>query len=338
MKAAILTEINKPLIVDEVELTDLQIGQVLIKITKSGLCGAQIQEIKGLKDNAKFLPHLLGHEGCGIVQETGPGITKVKKGDKVVMHWKKGSGIESNFPTYIWKNKKISSGKITTLSECAIVSENRITKIDNQIDDVFCALLGCGLSTGLSVINNEANLKFGESVLILGAGGIGINCILAAALSYAFPIVAVDINEQKRTLAEKNGAEFFEIKDLEKLFDKHKKFDCIIDTCGNLDLVSKCIPFLSEEGRCIFVAQPKANSSLIISNPIKFFSTKGLIFKTTQAGNFNPDTDIPRYSKLYKNKAINVDKIVTDYYNLNEINEAITKLTIGNPGRIMINI
>ena len=100
-KAAILTEIGKPLVVSEIETTELKVGQVLIKILMSGLCGAQLQELAGLKGNSKFVPHLLGHEGCGIVEEIGPGVTTVKVGDKVVMHWRKGDGIESDFPTYI---------------------------------------------------------------------------------------------------------------------------------------------------------------------------------------------------------------------------------------------
>lgn len=338
MKAAILTEINSPLKIENIELTDLKIGQVLVKIIKSGLCGAQIQEIKGLKGNAKFLPHLIGHEGCGIVEEIGDGVTKVKKGDKVILHWRKSSGIESDFPCYILNNKKISSGKITTLSEYSIVSENRITKVSHEISNDFCALLGCGLSTGLSVVNNEANIKFGESVLVLGCGGVGLNCIFASKLSHASPIIGVDLNKSKQYLTNKNGGEFYYVDDLKLLFDKYKKFDCIIDTTGHFELVSKCIPFLSEQGRCIFVSQPKENSSLTITNPINFFSTKGLTFKTTQAGGFDPDIDIPKYIKLYLNKIINVDNIITDFYNLEQINEAVAKLMSGASGRIIINI
>lgn len=338
MKAAILTEIDKPLKIENIELTDLKIGQVLIKNIKSGLCGAQIQEIKGLKGNAKFLPHLIGHEGCGIVEQVGDGVNKVKKGDKVILHWRKGSGIESDFPSYIFNNKKISSGKITTLSEYSIVSENRMTKVNNEVSDDFCALLGCGLSTGLSVVNNEANIKFGESVLVLGCGGVGLNCIFASKLSHASPVVGVDISKYKQNLTIKNGGEFYHTDDLKLLFDKYKKFDCIIDTTGHLDLVSKCIPYLSEQGRCIFVSQPKENSSLIITNPINFFSTKGISFKTTQAGGFDPDVDIPKYIKLYLNKVINVENIITDFYNLEQINEAVAKLISGNAGRIIINI
>ena len=124
MKAAILEQIDAPLSVREVELTELKFGQVLVKVLVSGLCGAQLHEIKGHKGNAKFLPHLMGHEGCGIVEEIGLGVTTVEPGDKVVMHWRPGSGIESPFPNYILDGKTISSGKVTTLNEYSIVSEN----------------------------------------------------------------------------------------------------------------------------------------------------------------------------------------------------------------------
>lgn len=339
MNAAILTEKNKPLLIDEISIEEpLSFGQVKVKILTSGLCGAQLQEIAGLKNNEKFMPHLLGHEGCGIVEEFDKNVKKVKKGDKVILHWRKGSGLEADFPKYRWKDKIISGGKITTLSEYAIVSENRLTVVDQSINNYFCALLGCGLSTGFNVVNVEANLKFGESVLVLGCGGVGLNCLLASKLSLGSPIVGVDINPAKKTLVESNGCYFYDLCDLKLVLDKYKTFDCIIDTTGNLDLVSSCVPHLSERGRCIFVSQPKPNSSLLITNPSKFFSSDGLTFKTTQAGNFNPDVDIPRYVKLYLEKIINLDKIITDYYCLNDINKAFDKLKSGSAGRIMINL
>src|ERR1035437_6435377 len=129
MKAAILESIDAPLVVAEVGLTPLTFGQVLVKVLVSGICGSQLQEIAGNKNNAKFVPHLLGHEGCGIVEDIGVGVTKVKKGDKVVMHWRKGDGIEADFPTYMFKGKTMRSGKVTTFSEFSIVSENRITPV-----------------------------------------------------------------------------------------------------------------------------------------------------------------------------------------------------------------
>src|SRR3990167_2386715 len=99
MKAAILVELNQPLVVDNIQLPNkLNYGQVLVRVVCSGICGSQLGEISGVKGDDKFLPHLLGHEGGGIVEKVGPGVTHVKKDDHVVMHWRKGVGIESSVP------------------------------------------------------------------------------------------------------------------------------------------------------------------------------------------------------------------------------------------------
>src|SRR3989344_9087925 len=164
MKAAVLENINGPLTIGEVALTDLLFGQVLVKVLVSGICGAQLQEIAGNKGNAKFVPHLLGHEGCGKVEEIGPDVTRLKKGDKVVLHWRKGDGIESPFPTYLYKGRKMPSGKVTTFSEYSIVSENRASVVSEDIPNDFCALLGCSLSTALSTVEKEARVQKGERV------------------------------------------------------------------------------------------------------------------------------------------------------------------------------
>ena len=331
-KAAILTELNSPLTVDYVETTELSVGQVLVKILTSGLCGAQLQEISGLKGNAAFLPHLLGHEGCGIVQDIGPGVSTVKIGSKVVMHWRKGAGIESSFPIYKYNNKKISSGKVTTLSEYSVVSENRLTAVNENTSPELCALLGCGLTTALGVINNEANLKFGESILVLGAGGVGLNLIQAAKLASAYPIYSFDAADKKH-ISILNGATEF-VNDLSKL----KNVDVIIDTTGNQKVIQSAMSVLGESGRFILVGQPKPDQEIIIPNGNKLFDGDGKTIKATQGGKTIPSIDIPRYVKLYNAGIINTNNIITHRLKLDNINEAINILKSGNAGRIIINI
>ena len=342
MKAAILEKLDSPLSIKDGELTPLKIGQVLVKVLVSGLCGAQIQEISGLKGNANFLPHLLGHEGFGIVAEIGPGVTKVKVGDKVIMHWRKGDGIESEFPTYIFEGKKISSGKVTTLSEFSIVSENRLTSVPQETPEYLCALLGCGLSTALGVINNEANLKFGESVMIIGCGGVGLNLIQASKLASAFPIIGVDSFEDKRDFVEKETKYFINtsndnISDYLKSIDI-KNIDVIIDTTGKSDVISKTIPYLSENGRYIMVGQPKPGEDVKIINASTMFLGNGKTIKATQGGKTSPSDDLPKYIKLNKAGYLNIDNIVTHEFRLEEINKAIDLLKSGKTGRIMIKM
>lgn len=337
-KAAILTEIDKPLVVSEIETTELKVGQVLIKNLMSGLCGAQLQELAGLKGNSKFVPHLLGHEGCGIVEEIGPGVTTVKVGDKVVMHWRKGEGIEADFPTYIYNEKKMSSGKVTTISEYSVVSENRITTVPSETPEELCALLGCGLTTALGVINNEVNLKFGESVMIIGTGGVGLNLIQGASLANAYPIYAVDVVENKKELAMSLGATKYVNSTIEKISDvlSKNKVDVIIDTTGNAKVIEENLNYLSNTGRFILVGQPKPGKEITIQNAYSLFDGNGKTIKATQGGKTNPTEDIPRYVNLQKSGKLSVDKLVTHYFELEQINQAFETLKGGTAGRIMI--
>lgn len=341
MKAAIIGQINSPLTIENLTLPDvLEFGQVLVKVNVSGLCGAQLQEIAGEKNNAKFMPHLTGHEGSGIVEKIGPGVNKVKPGDKVILHWRKGGGIESNFPSYMMGDRKLSGGKVNTIAEYAVVSENRMTPVPSDIDDEFCALMGCGISTSFSVVNKEADVKFGESVLVIGCGGVGLGCISASRMLHASPVIGVDINKEKYQLVKKNGADhFFDAEgSIEYLKEKNIKIDCIIDTVGNLDLVSRFLSFLSDQGRCILVSLPKKGTSLTVEDPNRLFGTEGQRILTTQAGGFDPDTDIKRFVKLYQMGRIDYKSLITHRFKLDEINEAISTLKSGEAGRIMIEI
>jgi len=335
-RAAILTELNSPLVVEDISPQDLNYGQVLVKVIVSGLCGAQLQEIKGLKNNKKFLPHLLGHEGCGQVVAIGSGVTKVKPGDKVIMHWRKGTGIESDFPKYHFGSKTIGGGKVTTLCEMSIASENRLTVVPQDTPETLCALLGCGLSTALGVVNIEARVRFGESVLVLGCGGIGLNIILASRMVNAGNIYGIDITEEKRSMVEQFGASYINIKD--QNLDIKEAIDCIIDTTGDLGLVSKYLPLLSSQGRCILVSLPKTDTCLHVTNPMNLFNESGQCIKTTQGGGVQPEYDFVRYIKVFKDKKDLLDRIITHTFSLADINTAVQLLQAGHAGRIMINI
>ncbi len=117
-KAAVLVENRKPLVIDTIETSPLQFGQVLVKLFCSSICGAQLNEIDGIKGKDSFLPHLLGHEGTGEVLEYGEGVTTVAQGNRVVLHWRKGSGIHAPTPKY--KSNKlgtVNAGWVTTFNE-----------------------------------------------------------------------------------------------------------------------------------------------------------------------------------------------------------------------------
>ena len=334
MKAAVLEKLNYPLAIREVFPTQLLPGQVYVKVLASGLCGAQLHEIRGHRGNEKFLPHLMGHEGCGTVKEVGPGVTTVQEGDKVVMHWRPGSGIESEFPKYHLGEKIISSGKCTTLSEFSIVSENRLTKVPHDTPTVLAAMLGCSLTTALGIIDNECNLKFGESVAVIGCGGVGLNLIQAAKMKSAYPVYGVDINDKMFDLTHQIGVDIFTC-DLEFI---PEKVDVILDTTGVPEVISKAFDKLAPSGRLIMVGQPAPGTDLNIFNPLSMFDGQGKSIRASQGGGTKPDEDIPRYIKLANREMLDFNTLHTDTFALDNINDAFDLLKTGNAGRIIIKI
>ncbi len=344
MKAAILNKLKQPLIIDEVELPKkLLPGQVLVKVLYSGICGSQIGEINGVKGEDKFLPHLLGHEGSGKVIETGPGVRFVKKDDKVIMHWRKGQGIDSSPPVYSWKKRKLNAGFITTFNEYAVVSENRLTIVPNGLGMDIAPLLGCAVTTGLGVINNNAKIRIGESVVVFGAGGVGLNIIQGAAMCSSYPIVAVDIFDNRLEMASKFGATCLinskKTSDLGSMITnivKGSGADVVIDNTGNTDMINLAYSLTKPDGRTILVGVPEKGDNISIFSLDLHFDK---ILTGSHGGEADPTKDIPRYVNLYKNKKLELDSLITDRFCLDEINIAIEKIKNGKTaGRCLIEM
>lgn len=327
MKAALLVEHGKPLELAEIESEPLSYGQVLVRIISSGICGAQLQEIDGHKMGGP-LPHPLGHEACARVIEVGPAVRQVRVGDKVCCHWRKGDGIESDFPKYRYGDKIITSGKVTTFSEYAVCSENRLTPVSNDTPDDLVALLGCGLSTALGTIEQEANLKMGESVLIIGCGGLGLNLILAAKMRQASYIMGVDVHESKMDAALDMGA------NAACMAVEGIAFDVVVDTTGNAGAMMRGLDSLAPNGRFIMVGQP--NGDVILPSAKRMFEGEGKTIKATQGGMFRPSHDIPRYVRLHQAGLLNLDGIITHRIPLSDINQGIDLVRNGQAGRVLI--
>lgn len=348
MIAAVHTKVNAPLSIMEVSVPAvLDYGQVLVQVLASGICGAQLQEIAGHKGDPKHLPHLLGHEGVGIVKRCGFGVSRVKNGDKVVMHWRKAAGTDAPAPIY-WNTHNattpVRAGKITTFNQEAIVSENRLTPVPEDTPNELCALLGCGLSTALGTMERDAAVKFGESVMIIGFGGLGVNLLLAARLAGATPITVVDVHESKRKQAIKMGADFFLNSGV------HTRPACpdrrpadwspsvIIDTAGSPASILWAMPLLADSGRYILVGQPKPDEAITIANARHLFDGEGKTLKATQGGGFKPDVDIPRYVRLHKAGLLNLKGIITHRIRLEDINEGLDMVRKGEASRVLVKM
>lgn len=343
MIAAVLYKQKSPLIIEKLFHSKLDYGQVLVKIFSSGVCGRQIQEIYGHKGKDKFLPHTLGHEGGGKVLKIGPGVSKCKPGDRVVLHWRPSKGIQSVFPYYLNKKKKrIGSGLISTFSSESVVSENRLTVIKEKINYDTLALLGCSLTTALGIVNKEANIQIGQSVLISGAGSVGLSLVQACQLVSANPVIVSDIKQKKLNFAKKLKADFTincskkDIVDEVMKINGSKGIDYIFETSGNVDVIKNCYDLLAPNGRLVLVGQPSHNEKITLQNLQNNFQGK-MIFDS-QGGLTDPDYDIFRYINLIKNKKLFPEKIVTNNIKINNLNKYIKMIHRGEIlGKTIIN-
>jgi len=341
MKAAILVKQKAPLEIAEIELPQkMEYGQVLVRVLFSSICGAQLNEIDGVKGEDKFLPHLLGHEGSGLVEETGPGVTKVKKGDRVVMHWRRGDGLQGPTPKYLWGGKTVNAGWVTTFNEYAVSSENRLTPITNQTDLKTATLYGCALTTGYGVVHHDSHLKSGESLVVFGAGGAGSGIIMMAKLINAYPLVAVDINKFKLNEALKMGASHSLLnspkirQDLEKILGLQGA-DVTIDTTGINAVRELAYETASTAGRTILVGVPKKGEKMAIDSfPLHFDKALTGSF----GGDVNPSLVIPRLIKLEEQRILRPEKMITKTYPLLKINEAIKEVRTGDVIRVAIRL
>ncbi len=341
MKAAILVESRKPLEVADIKLPEqLAYGQVHVKIHFSGICGAQINEIEAAKGPDKFLPHLLGHEASGTVLRIGPGVKTVKPGDRVVLHWRPSAGIQSEAPKYDWNGRTVNAGWVTTFNEEAFISENRLTVIPDTFPLRLAPIFGCAITTATGVVNNDAQVKIGQSVVIFGCGGVGLNIAQAADLVSANPIVGVDILDNKVELGLRWG--LTHAFNSTKTSDIHQKIleivgargaDVVIDTTGISSVIEMAYELTSPDGRTILVGVPREKVS-IYTLPLHFKK----ILKGSEGGGVVPDVEIPRLIRLTDRGRLKLDGLYTHEFSLDDINEAIRVFRSGEAGRVLINM
>lgn len=341
MKAAILVQQKQPLVIDEIHLPKtLSCGQVLVKIAYSGICGSQLGEIDGVKGPDAYLPHLLGHEASGYAIDAGPGVKKVKPGDHLVLHWMRGSGMEAEPPAYTWQGRKVNAGWITTFNEFAIVSENRLTVIPSSVDGKIAALFGCAVTTGLGVVVNNAKLKPGESIVVFGAGGIGLNVIQGAALTSANPIIGVDIHDNRLALAKEMGATHLLNARKCNLQEEIRKIvgtagvDVIVDNTGIPKMIELAYDLTGQKGRVVLVGVPrKGNTISLYSLPLHF----GKQLSGSHGGETDPSEDIPRYLRMLDAGKLALAPLITNEFPLERINDAIAMMRSGEmAGRCMV--
>jgi S-(hydroxymethyl)glutathione dehydrogenase/alcohol dehydrogenase len=341
--AAILVESRSNLVVEEILLPPgLKYGQVLVQVHYSGICASQVHEIDATKGPDRFLPHLLGHEGSATVLAVGDGVTSVNTGDNVVMHWKPGRGIQSANPSYRWGDLAINAGSVTTFNSHAVVSENRITRIPADFDLRLAPLFGCAITTAFGVVGNDAKVKIGESVVVFGAGGVGLAAIQAANMTSAFPIIAVDLVGEKLAAALAIGAthaidsnRVSNVGDLIYDIVGSEGADVVIETTGVVEVIETAYNVSSARGRTILVGVPDSKLSTSIRTlPLHF----GRVLTGSHGGACEPDRDIPNLVRLVESGRLDLTAFPITEHGLSDINRAISALRSGAVGRQVIRM
>jgi len=341
--AAVLCETNRELQIEELEIPELKPGQVLVSVIYSGVCHSQLNEIQGLKGEDRFLPHTLGHEGSGIVKTIGPGVKKVKPGDRVVLTWIKGSG--ADIPSVLYKRKDgsiVNSGGISTFMTKAVISENRLVKIPDEMPLREAAFLGCAVPTGAGIIINATKLSKGDTVAIFGIGGIGLSALLAAKLKQASIIIAVDIFDNKLDDALRLGATHVinakkqdALSEILKIADK-RGVDYAIECAGKRESMEIAFKSVRDNGGLCIIAGNLPHGERISINPFDLIKGKHII--GTWGGESLIDKDVLFYVAEYLSGRFKFDSLIGNECRLDDINKIFKEMEYGKTGRVLINM
>jgi S-(hydroxymethyl)glutathione dehydrogenase/alcohol dehydrogenase len=337
--AALLVETGKPLVIADIEIPILKSGQVLVEIAVSGVCHTQVLECRGYRGEDKFLPHCLGHEGSGIVREISSGVTKVKPGERVILSWIKGSGADVPGSVYEWNGRKVNAGAITTFSRHAVISENRLTLLPGNRSLRDAAMLGCAVPTGLGVVFNTAQPKAGQSVVVFGAGGIGLCAIAGAAIAGCSPVIAVDVRPDKLALAKQMGAtHVFEAGNAAAEIARlcPKGVDFAFEATGRPAVMLQALQCVRQQGGAAIIVGNAHHGEMLQLDPRQLNQGKRLL--GTWGGDNMPDRDFPRYCDLLATGKLNLAPMASKTYRLEEINAAIDDLEAGRVARPLVEM
>lgn len=340
-EAALLVQTGKPLVVADIEMPQLRPGQVLVEIAYSGACGTQVMEWRGDKGEDKWLPHCLGHEGTGTVLETGAAVIKVKAGDKVVLSWIRGNGIEAGGAVYDWDGRKVNAGGVTTFQRHAVVSENRLTPLPEGLPMDVAVLLGCAAPTGMGAVFNVLKVQPGDAVAVFGTGGIGLNALMAAHLAGAMPVIGIDPNPTRRALAKIYGATHVLDPSASDVIAEIRKLaaqgvDLAVESSGIPSVMEQAINATRVQGGRAVVIGNARHGAVLTLNPGVFNQGKSLL--GTWGGDSIPDRDYPRYGRLLASGRFPMRDLLSKPYSLAQADQALADLAAGKVGRPLIDM
>jgi len=364
-RAAVAWEAGKPLQIEEVDVAGPKAGEVLVQIVATGVCHTDAYTLSG-KDPEGIFPSILGHEGAGIVQEVGEGVTSLKPGDHVIplytaecrqckfclsgktnlcqaVRATQGQGLMPDSTSRFSLNGKRLHHYMgtSTFSEYTVVPEISLAKVSKEAPlDKIC-LLGCGVTTGIGAVLNTAKVEPGSMVAVFGLGGIGLSVIQGAVMAKAERIIAIDTNPAKETLARQFGAtDFINPKDYNNSIQ-----EVIVElTDGGVDYSFECIGNVKVMRSALECCHKGWGESIIIGvagageeiSTRPFQLVTGRVWKGSAFGGVKGRTELPGYVDRYMNGEIKIDEFVTHTMGLDDINTAFDLLHEGKSIRSVI--
>ncbi len=327
--AAILVELGRPLELVELEIPALKPGQVLVEVAYSGVCHTQVLEARGHRGEDRYLPHCLGHEGSGIVQEIGPGVTRVAPGQQVILSWIKGCGLDVPGTVYDWNGRPVNAGAITTFSRYAVIAENRLTPLPGGVAMMDAALVGCAVATGAGAVFNAARVAAGTRLAVFGIGGVGLCAVAAAAIAQAHPIIAIDLRPEKLALARQMGATDTIAAQGTDVVASIMALcaggvDVAIEATGRPPVMLQALASVrAQGGAAVIVGNAHFDERLEI-DPRQLNQGKKLL--GTWGGDSVPDRDYARYCELIASGRLRLQAVLSPPYPLSAINQALDDL------------
>jgi S-(hydroxymethyl)glutathione dehydrogenase/alcohol dehydrogenase len=358
MKAAVCYEFGTPLVVEEVELDPPQHGEVKVRLAATAICHSDIHHLKG--DWGGTVPFIAGHEAAGVVEEVGKGVTLAKPGDYVVVSLLRACGrcfycttgtphlCEAEYALDTESRLRTKQGepirrgvKTAAFAEYVIVDQSQVIQIPETMPLDRASLLACGVITGLGAVVNTAKVEARSSVVIIGTGGVGLNAVQGAVLAGAYPIIAVDLLDNKLEAAQTFGATHtINATHHEAPEETVKKLtwgrgaDYAFVTVGSSAAAAQGLKMIRRGGALIMVGMPPTDSRLILATD-DFVSAEHKIISSIM-GSTRLSVDVPRLVEMYQHGRLKLDELITARYSLEQINEAIAAVERGEALRNVI--
>ncbi|MCC3265226.1 S-(hydroxymethyl)mycothiol dehydrogenase [Arthrobacter gengyunqii] len=355
VQAVVVKEKNAPVSLETILVPDPGPGEALVDILTCGVCHTDLHYKQGAINDD--YPFLLGHEATGVVSAVGPDVTEVAPGDRVVLNWRAVCGecraCRKGEPQYCF-NTHNATQKMTledgteltaalgigAFAEKTLVAAGQCTKVDDDVDAAAVGLLGCGIMAGIGAAINTGEVQRGESVAVIGCGGVGIAAVAGAQLAGATTIIAVDIDAKKLELAKAQGATHVinskEEDPVEAIRALTGGFgaDVVIDAVGRPETYKQAFYARDLAGRVVLVGVP--NPEMKIELPLADVFGRGGSLKSSWYGDCLPSRDFPMLVEQYKLGRLDLDAFVTERIGLNDIEEAFTKMHDGKVLRSVV--